>query len=77
MAQGKMNSDSMGKVFGWEDGFPAIPSKYSGTKISRLTHGEEMGCSYCFPHGRDTINNHYRNYQRSWKKHQKNQYSWK
>jgi len=74
MAHGKVNKDAVGKVFGWEDGFPLVPAKYSGVKISRIIHGEEMGCTWCFPHGRDTINNHYQNSQRCWKRHKKTQY---
>ena len=33
-----------------------LPNKISGTRISRLTIGEEMGCSSCFPHGYETFN---------------------
>ena len=58
-----------------EFGFVAIPDKVSGTTISRVIYGDAMGCSYCFPHGFETINSHRRNNQRSWKKHRR--YRWK
>ncbi|WP_080778113.1 phosphate ABC transporter substrate-binding protein [Chryseobacterium phocaeense] len=51
-----------------------FPEKISGTQISRLLYGNEMGCSYCFPHGFETVNSHHKNYQRNWKKYRKTQY---
>ena len=50
-----------------EYGFEEIPSKFSNVPLSRIKNGEKMGCSYCFPHGIDTINNRWSNRQRSWK----------
>ena len=57
-----------------EYGFDLIFGKYSGTRISRELNGSMMGCSYCFPHGHETVNSHYVNLQRSWKKHRKTQW---
>jgi len=57
-----------------EYGFPDLPKKISGVKISRLLKGEEMGCSYCFPHGFETINSRYSKNQRNWKVQRKTQY---
>ncbi len=54
-----------------EFGLVDFPSKVSGTQISRLLVGDIMGCSYCFPHGIETKNSHWKNRQRSWKKHRK------
>jgi hypothetical protein len=57
-----------------EAGFADLPVKISGTTISRILIGEESGCSYCFPHGIETVNSHFDNRQRSWKKHRKTQW---
>ncbi|WP_223606858.1 phosphate ABC transporter substrate-binding protein [Chryseobacterium sp. OSA05B] len=46
-----------------------FPKKISGIQISRLKYGNEMGCSYCFPHGFETANSHQENSQRNWKKY--------
>lgn len=51
-----------------------MPHKVSGTTISRILIGEESGCSYCFPHGYETINNRYDKRQRNWKKQRKTQW---
>lgn len=53
-----------------------IPRKVSGITISRIVLGEEAGCSYCFPHGYETVNSHMRNRQRSWKKQRKMQWKY-
>jgi len=59
----------LNKAFGkTEFGFTDLPFKLSGTTISRVLHGKEMGCCHCFPHGPETINSHVANTQRSWKK---------
>ena len=50
------------------------PKFFANVRYSRIFNGEMMGCSYCFPHGMDTINNRYLNYQRCWKKFRKTQY---
>lgn len=57
-----------------EDGYLTIHKKVSGTKISRILIGEEMGCSYCFPHGQETINDRWSKIQRNWKSQRKSQY---
>jgi len=60
------------KAFGQnEAGLADVPRKISGIKISRIVIGDDTGCSWCFPHGLETYNSHYVNYQRSWKKHRK------
>lgn len=68
------------KAFGVnEAGLADIPLKIAGTTISSILVGEEAGCSYCFPHGIETHNNHFKNCQRNWKKQRKTQYKdrWK
>ncbi len=50
-----------------EYGFEEIPIKFSNVQLSRIQNGGEMGCSYCFPHGMDTVNSRWKNRQRSWK----------
>jgi hypothetical protein len=65
----------LSKAFGRNEfGLADLPSKYSGVRISRLEMGEDMGCSYCFPHGWETVNSHWRNMQRNWKKVRKHQW---
>lgn len=71
---GKVNRDAVGKAFGWEDGFACVPAKYSWTKISRLINGTNMGCMYCFPHGRHTANNKYKKDTKCWKTYRKTHY---
>jgi len=45
------------KAFGLNDhGYIDFPKKISGTQITRIYLGEESGCSWCFPHGYETIN---------------------
>lgn len=36
-----------------------------------------MGCSYCFPHGCETINSKEIKFQRNWKKYRKTQWKLK
>jgi hypothetical protein len=63
------------KKFGLnEEGFADIPVKYSNVKISRLINGEDMGCTYCFPHGQDTINSKWGKGTRSWKLYRDNRW---
>lgn len=64
------------KAFGINEyGMPDIPVRFSGVKISRITKVNKVGgCSFCFPHGIDLINSRDSKFQRSWKKHRKNQY---
>lgn len=57
-----------------EDGFELLTGKYSNVRVSRLLNGDMMGCSYCFPHRHETINSHYANQQRNWKKYRKTQW---
>lgn len=63
------------KAFGlMEEGLADLPSKISGVMLSRILHGEEMGCSRCFPHGMETRNASRRKNRRSWKYHRSTQY---
>ena len=57
-----------------EYGFSDIPNKISNVFISRIENRRKTTCDRCFPHGIETINSHYNNTQRSWKKHRKAQY---
>ena len=57
-----------------EVGLADLPQKISNVKVSRIVIGEETGCSYCFPHGYETINSHIINRQRNWKKQRKTQW---
>ncbi|MBO1271959.1 hypothetical protein J3L11_09935 [Shewanella sp. 4t3-1-2LB] len=57
-----------------EAGLAMLPTKVSGTQISRSCVGEEMGCTHCFPHGIDTSNSHDMKLQRCWKKYRKHQW---
>ena len=57
-----------------EAGLADLPLKISGTQISRVIIGEESGCSYCFPHGYETINSHLANFQRCWKRYRSQQW---
>lgn len=46
--------------FGFNEyGLIDFPKKISGTQISRLMYGNEMGCSFCFPHGYEVVNAKY------------------
>ncbi|MCJ7934816.1 MAG: phosphate ABC transporter substrate-binding protein [Chryseobacterium sp.] len=46
-----------------------FPVKMSGIKISRILYGNELGCSYCFPHGFEVSNAKNKKFQRNWKKY--------
>ena len=63
----------MKKAFGINElGFADFPTKISNVQVSRIFYGEKLGCSRCFPHGRETINSTmFHNRQRSWKKFRK------
>ncbi|WP_025744151.1 hypothetical protein [Aquimarina pacifica] len=70
------NYKKLKKTFGLNEfGFVDFPKKVSNIKISRILHHEEMGgCSYCFPHGYETINATIYKNTRSWKKNRKKQW---
>ena len=71
----KKNKNSLKKAFGVNEyGLADLPNKISGVKISRLINGQFMGCSYCFPHGLETINRKSKKLQRNWKKYRKNRW---
>ncbi len=56
------------------EGLPDMPLKISNVKLSRIVHGEERGCSRCFPHGVETDNSKAGKNRRSWKNHRKTKY---
>ncbi len=56
-----------------EFGLIDFPVKISNVRVSRILHGDERGCGYCFPHGWETSNSTIANGQRSWKRFRKNQ----
>jgi hypothetical protein len=64
------------KFFGLnEEGLVDFPKKTSNTKISRIKNSDKMGgCTYCFPHGIETINSKYSKFTRNWKKYRIKQY---
>ncbi len=52
--------------FGFNEyGFIDFPKKISGVQISRLIYGNDLGCSYCFPHGFEVVNARYIKFQRN------------
>lgn len=64
------------RAFGYnEHGYIDIPKKISGTQISRIQIGDDMGCSWCFPHGYETINCTVP--ERNWKSQRKTQWKQK
>ena len=56
------------------EGLPDTPKKVGSIKLSRIEHGEESGCSRCFPHGIDTGNSTASKNRRSWKNNRKTKY---
>lgn len=66
------------KSFGYNEfGLVDFPKKISNVQISRILYGNEMGYSYCFPHGYETINSKEIKFQRNWKKYRKTQWKTK
>ncbi|SHK93824.1 phosphate ABC transporter substrate-binding protein [Chryseobacterium polytrichastri] len=57
-----------------EYGLIDFPNKISNVQVSRVLYGDKMGCSWCFPHGYDTINSKEVKFQRNWKKYRKTQW---
>ncbi|OCA77800.1 phosphate ABC transporter substrate-binding protein [Chryseobacterium contaminans] len=51
-----------------------FPKKISGVQVSRLQYGNELGCSYCFPHGLEVVNGKETKLQRNWKKYRQSQW---
>jgi hypothetical protein len=51
-----------------------FPYKISNIQISRISNGDKMGCSHCFPHGFETINASWKKNQRCWKKFREKQW---
>lgn len=70
------NHKKFKKAFGLnEEGSIDFPSKISSVKISRIYNHEKMGgCSYCFPHGYETLNATCKKNTRSWKNNRKTQW---
>lgn len=48
-----------------------FPIKISNVRLARLLYGNKSGCSYCFPHGYETVNSTVANRQRNWKRFRK------
>ena len=66
---------SLRQAFGInEQGLIDFPKKISGVQVSRLQYGNDLGCSYCFPHGLEVLNAKETKFQRCWKKHRKTQW---
>ncbi|WP_159477902.1 phosphate ABC transporter substrate-binding protein [Chryseobacterium sp. 18068] len=66
---------SLKQAFGINEyGLIDFPKKISNVQISRIFNGSEMGCSWCFPHGFETVNSKWSKFQRNWKKYRKTQY---
>lgn len=57
-----------------EYGLIDFPKKISNVQVSRILYGDDMGCSWCFPHGYETINSKEIKFQRNWKKCRKTQW---
>jgi hypothetical protein len=71
----KKSYGNLRRAYGVNDyGFADLPTKVSGTTISRLLVGQWMGCTWCFPHGWEVINSTGSKRQRSWKKYRKTQW---
>ena len=63
------------KYFGQDEyGYVDLPPRFSNVRMSRIFVGNEMGCSFCFPHGIETINARNTKLQRNWKKQRKHQW---
>lgn len=57
----------MRKAFGNNEfGQADLPVKISNVQLSRITNGNERGCSWCFPHGFETNNSTVANRQHNW-----------
>jgi hypothetical protein len=62
----------MQKAFGVDEfGHFNFPIKISNVRLARLMYGNKSGCSYCFPHGYETVNSTVANRQRNWKRFRK------
>ncbi|GGG07131.1 hypothetical protein GCM10011344_04560 [Dokdonia pacifica] len=63
------NYKKLKEAFGLNEyGLIDFPKKISNIKISRIVNHEKMGgCSYCFPHGYETVNATVGKNTRSWK----------
>jgi hypothetical protein len=60
-----------------EQGLIDFPKKISNVQISRILYGNEMGCSWYFPHGYETFNSKEIKFQRNWKEYRKTQWKTK
>ena len=69
----KKNKRELDKAYGVDEwGFPDLPTKVSGVRISRLTVGGSMGCPWYFPHGNYTYN--HRRGGKCWKDYRSHQW---
>ena len=65
---GKRNKSGLRRGFGVdENGQPLVPAKIGNVRMSRIENSNDRGCSYCFPHGRETDNATEEKNTRSWK----------
>ena len=72
---GSKGRNRVKRMFGkTSDGLTDTPRKMSNIRLSRIMHGDERGCSRCFPHGSETNNATASKNRRSWKHHRKTKY---
>jgi hypothetical protein len=69
---------SLRQAFGINEyGLIDFPMKISNVQVSRILYGDNLGCSWCFPHGIEAINSKEIKFQRNWKKYRKTQWKTK
>ena len=69
------NHPALVNAFGLTDeGLPDTPEKIGNVRAARVLHGDERGCSFCFPHGCETTNSRWDKDLRCWKRYRKTQY---
>ena len=72
---GKGNKSGIRRAFGVDDdGNVLLPCKVSNVAMSRIEHGNDRGCPFCFPHGFENSNGTCKKNRRSWKNQRKAQY---
>lgn len=66
------------KAFGVNEwGMTDFPVRFSNVRISRLHYGDQLGCSWCFPHGWETENSRESKVRRNWKDQRRTQWKQK
>lgn len=72
---GRQGRGAVKKVWGMtEDGLSDTPITMSNVRLARIAHGDEQGCTFCFPHGSETRNSTRHKNRRSWKHHRQTRY---